>query len=156
MRKKKKRWVMPLVTGLLAVILYAGLFGKKSVELLNDNPPLIDLDAAIQEADFGKNGNTDQDIGDSSQENPGGNNGEDSSSGQDVGRTHVIRVRDEEITYESLPYRTMDTLKRKLKQVYHSGDDIRLVDDYAEYHAYVQVLTMLEELQAEGYVISAD
>lgn len=155
MKKKNKLW-MPFMAVGLAVILFAG-WGKKPVELLNDNPPLIDLDAAIREADFGKNGNTDQNAGDPSQENPGGNNGDSDHTSQEEGKTHVIKVRDREVTYEGESYGDrLAILKNKLIRAYRSGDFIRLVDDYAEAHTYRNALALVEELEEKGYDISAD
>lgn len=156
MKKIKKLWMIPLLAGCLAVILYVG-WGKKPVELLNDNPPLIDLDAAIKEADFGKNGNTDQNAGDPSEETPGGNNGNTPDDGEDTGVIHEIFVRDERITYEKIPYGSLDTLKRKLMLVYRKGDQILLKDDYAESHVYQRVIEVLEELRQErGFIVSWD
>ena len=130
-------------------------WGKLPVELLNENPPLIDLSAAIKEAEVGQNGNTEGQTGDPDGQTPDGGDGDQGNQA----KTHVIKVRDESVTYENdhSTFRTMENLKKKLKQNFHAGDTILLVDDYAEAHRYKEVLAALEELRDEkGYPYSAD
>lgn len=151
---KRKVHILSLCLAVaLAVAVFIG-WGKQPVDLLNENPPLIDLDAAIKEADFGQNGNTGSETGDPSKDHQG----EDGNAQQgEAQHTFEIYVRDEDITFEKMTIRKVDTLMRKLEQEYQEGDLVRLIDDYAEAHRYREVLNMLYELQgAKGIVFSAD
>lgn len=151
--RRKKHIVFHFLVIVLVVAVLIGA-GKQPVELLNDNPPLIDLDAAIKEADFGKNGNTGSETGDPSQDQQGEEG--DASQG-DKNKELKIYVRDEVITYDKLEFRNVNTLRKMLEKDYKEGDVIKLIDDYAEAHRYREVLNMLKEYQSEkGIAFAAD
>lgn len=154
--RKRGRTLRMLLFGTMMVLVLVG-WGKQPVQLLNETPPLIDLDAAIQEADFGNNGNTGEETGDPDVDHPGGNDGDTQQVNQN--KTIVISIRDEELTYDNMMIlsRSVDNLRRRLEKEYQKGDVIRLVDDFAEAHKYREVLAMLEALRSEkGFVYSAD
>lgn len=144
MRRRKKEI---LLIAALCLALLTG-FGVKTVELLNDNPPLIDLEQAIQEAKFGQNGNEAHQIGDDPDKN---------SETTGTGKTIKVTVRGEGVWLEEHRFFSLDSLNTRLTGNYKSGDVILLVDDYAEAHFYREVLALIEKLNAEkGFAYSAD
>lgn len=151
---RKKIHILSLFLALMVAVMAFVGWGKQPVELLNDNPPLIDLNAAIKEADFGQNGNTGSETGDPSKDHQG----EDGNTQQgEAHHTFEIFVRDEDITFEKLIIRKVDTLKRKLEQECQVGDTVKLIDDYAEAHRYREVWDMLKPLAEErGLVLTVD
>ena len=153
--KTKIRILLLLLTLSVAAVIFVG-WGKQPVELLNETPPLIDLDAAIVPADYGTNGNTDGDTGESSQQDSGGGNG--TSQQEKESKTILLTANMEELTYGVEQYRiSKENLKRKLLADYETGDLIYLRDDYAEAHFYREILTILEELRMErDFEYSAD
>ncbi len=143
MKKRKKILLFLLVFACLT--LFTG-WAVKTVELLNENPPLIDLNAAIQEAKFGKNGNEAY------------QDGEDPEKPADsVGKTITITVKGEGVWLEEHRFFSLDSLNTRLVGNYKTGDAIILKDDYAEAHFYKEILSMLEKLNSErGFIYSAD
>jgi len=144
--RKGKKTVLLLLT--IACLTFLAGFAVKTVELLNENPPLIDLSLAIEEAKFGQSGNESHlegDDPDHSQEEAG------------EGRTITITVRGEGVWLEEHRFFSLDSLKTRIEKNYRSGDVIRLVDDYAEAHYYREILAIIEQLNKDGgYPYEAD
>ena len=133
--RKKIRKICVLFLCCSLVLLFAG-WGKKPVELLNEDPPLIDLDQAIQEAKFGQNGNT----APAQEEDLDGKNTE-----------HIIMVCGKDIKYDGKTCNAPEDVRRRITSAGKKEDMLILVDDYAEAHRYKKVLEMLEELKKMGY-----
>lgn len=130
--KRRKSWIVLLVACVGLLILVG--FGSKPVKLLNERPPLIDLDAAIVEAKFGNNGNEAHEDG----EDP-----TQTSNDQKPDKRITIRVRGELIWYgeTQCDEKQLITFLRN----YKNDDGVRLVDDYAERNCIRNVLAQLEE-----------
>ena len=64
-------------------------------------------------------------------------------------RTIIIRVRDQKITYDSEEWKEVDNLEEQIRQDHGDLISFRLVDDFAEAHAYRRIMAILEELEAE-------
>ena len=135
-----------LVISVLCLTFLAG-FAVKTVQLLNENPPLIDLNAAIVEAKFGKNGNEAHADG-----------GEDPDKQSETkGKQIKIRVCGEAVWMEEHRYLSLDSLNTRIISNFKEGDEILLIDDYAEAHFYREILAILEKLNAEkGFAYVAD
>ncbi|MBO4514275.1 MAG: hypothetical protein J5721_01240 [Lachnospiraceae bacterium] len=143
MTRKTKRIL--LVLSVLCLTFLAG-FAVKTVQLLNENPPLIDLNTAIVEAKFGKNGNEAHADGE-----------EPDKNSEKPGKTIKIRVCGEAVWMEEHRYFSLDNLNTRIISNYKEGDEILLIDDYAEAHFYREVLAILEKLNAErGFAYAAD
>ncbi|MBR4608464.1 MAG: hypothetical protein IKO41_19855 [Lachnospiraceae bacterium] len=143
MKRRKKILLFLLVFACLA--LFTG-WAVKTVELLNENPPLIDLNAAIQEAKFGKNGNEAHQDGD-----------DPNKPAETVGKEIIITIKGEGVWLGEHRYFSLDSLNTRLISNYQTGDTILLKDDYAEAHFYKEILSMLEKLNSErGFVYHAD
>ena len=161
MKACKKVLFAILVTSLLVAV-FVG-WGKQPVELLNETPPLIDLDSAIKEPDFGQNGDTGGETGDPNEELPGGNGGKTQQEAKN--KVIVISIRREELRYgyqygqntENERKIYEGNLRTRLASDFQEGDVILLVDDFAEAHFYRKILRMLEELRdEEGMEFSED
>ncbi len=133
--KKIRRAEILLICCGLILMLAGFIFDKKPVELLNEDPPLIDLDQAIQEAKFGQNGNREA-------------TQEEELSGKVA--EHTITVRDEAIKYDGKICPTIEHLKKRIMGN-PKEELLHLEDDYAEAHCYRAVLELLEELKGNGY-----
>ena len=150
---KRIKTYLALLFASAGLLLLVG-FGTQPVKLLNERPPLIDLDAAIEEAQFGQNGNE----SDTDGEDPS-----KTSSDKDRNKDIVIRVKCETIYYgerkcnDTADKEELSQLKAWINGDYKTGDVIALVDDYAESKTYKKVLELLKKLKAEkGYVYNAD
>ncbi|MBQ1849423.1 MAG: hypothetical protein II477_08595 [Lachnospiraceae bacterium] len=143
MRKRRGKRVLLLVC--LGLFLLLGM-GAKPVELLSKTP-LIDLDAAIQDAPFGQNGN----------EGTDGKEETDPFKPYKQAEVFTIRVRGEEVWLNDKQSHTLEGLKASILGAYKSGDRILLKDDFAEAHFYKKVLTLVVELYDErGIKYAAD
>lgn len=159
---KRKRVLFLLA---IAVLLVLTGWGQKKVELLSDKK-LIDLSAAIGNCKLGADDMV-QDIG---KETP-------NPSATPVPMTSVtpkptakptpqvtvtpkpdlpakpriqeIRVRDEQITYNYVPWPDLDILAAQLRRDHDERTTFRLVDDYAEAHTFRRMLGILSDLEAE-------
>lgn len=139
MKSQRKKKLFLIV--LLCLLTLAG-FGTKTVQLLNDKPPLINLDEAIQEAKYGKNGNEAHQDG----EDP-------DKDSEKIGNTITVTVHGEGVWLEAHRFFSLDSLKTRLIANYNIGDTIKLVDDYAEAHFYREILSILERLNTENGIV---
>lgn len=166
--KRKQKWLLLMIFSLLIL---AG-WGKKQVELLNDKK-LIDLNAALGNCLLGAE-DLIPDEGDKTQ-NP---DAPSATPGPTVNptpmptvtpkatatpwpiatptpiqlpqsRVIVIRVRDQNITYNSAEWTDIDNLKEQIQKDHSIRISFQLVDDYAEAHVYRRIMAILEELEAE-------
>lgn len=169
-----KRKNILLLLLLLSLLLLAG-WGKKQVELLNDEK-LIDLDAAIQICLQGSDSAT-------APENPEVTAAAKVSatpkptrmpilpsvtpsptiapsvipqpttrptpSLTPAPRTVVISVRGREITYDSVVLGEVDQVKVHIGQDHAGHISFRLVDNFAEAHVYRQLMAILEEMKTK-------
>lgn len=143
MRHRKKTFL--ILSMFACFVIFIG-WAAKNVELLNENPPLIDLNAAIQEAKFGKNGNEIQQEGE-----------EPVKEIEKDKKEIVIRVQGEGVWMDDHRYFSLESLNTRLISNYKSGDKIILKDDYAEAHYYKEIFSMLEKLKLErGFEFHAD
>lgn len=140
----KKRNYLVLLFASLCLLLLVG-FGTQTVKLLNERPPLIDLDAAIQEGQFGKNGNETQEGDDPTKPFSGKSN--------DI----IIKIHNESIYYGERKCNNLQQLEAWINGDYKTGGIIRLKDDYAEAKKYKEVMKLLEQLNNDkGYRYNAD
>lgn len=141
---KKRKSYLALLFASLCLLLLVG-FGTQPVKLLNERPPLIDLDAAIQEGQFGKNGNETQEGEDPTKPSSGKSN--------DI----IIRINNESIYYGDRKCNNVGQLEAWINGDYKTGGIIRLKDDYAEAKRYKEVMKLLEQLNVDkGYRYHAD
>lgn len=139
-----------VVTLLLTMIFLVG-FGTKEVKLWN-NAPLIDLDAAIKNADIGKQGNqvtkNEETDGKIVQEKV------QKVDTQVVSKEPVIMesnemyqvvIQGESIKFENESINDIEKLESLIEQNCTEKSTIILTDDYAETHVYHQILRMIEE-----------
>lgn len=139
---KRKSMVVFLV--FLSVMLLAG-WGKKQVELLNDNK-LIDLSKAIENCKGGDSlkpsDNTGTDIESSE--------GTQSDSQDTMGEKEIIiSVRNKSVTYDNVEWKNLNTIESKIRLDFKENVVFKLVDDFAEAHVYRYLMKVLSELQSE-------
>ena len=139
---KRKSIVVLLV--FLSVMLLAG-WGKKQVELLNDNK-LIDLSKAIENCKGGDSlkpsDNTGSDIESSE--------GTQSDSKDTMGEKEIIiSVRNKSVTYDNVEWKNLNTIESKIRLDFKENVVFKLVDDFAEAHVYRYLMKVLSELQSE-------
>jgi len=157
-----KRKVRCCVFLFFSTLLLAG-WGKKSVELLN-NKKLIDLNAAIgiclPGADASDNEVNTIPEKEPHGEAPGSNDETTSDTEENLGnkvenkpeevaKTIIISVRDQQVTYDSAEWSDLTKLEAKIRRDYNDKTSFRLVDDFAEAHVYKQIISVLEKLEAE-------
>ncbi len=134
--KKWKKKILILLS-CMGLLLLAG-FGSQAVRLLSEKPPLLDLDKAIQDAQFGHNGN------EASQE---GKDPENPADGKNKEKTITIRVRGEEIWYNERKCNNLTVLEAWLRGDGKSQDTVVLADDYAESHCYDDTAAVIEMMR---------
>ena len=139
--RKGKKTVLFLLT--IACLTFLAGFAVKTVELLNENPPLIDLSLAIEVPLPGLPGN---DLGQN------GDDIEKSSEQLDNVKIVEIKIRGEELRMDGHKHFSIEKLGNSLRKKCESLDwkiRIILIDDYAEYHCYKEVFELLEKLKQE-------
>ena len=160
MKRKRKL----LLLAIAALLVLAG-WGQKKVELLSDKK-LIDLSVAIGNCKLG----AEDLIQENGKETP-------NPSATPVPMTSVtpkptakptpkvtatpkptlpakpriqdIIVRDEQITYNYVPWPDLSILTAQLRRDHDERTTFRLIDDYAEAHTFRQLLEILKDLEAE-------
>ena len=169
---KRKHSLLLLL--LLSLLLLAG-WGKKQVELLNDEK-LIDLDKAIQICLLGSDSPA-------APENPHITEGAKVSATPKPTRmpikpsvtpsptagpsatprptatpkptvtpapkTVVISVKGREVTYDSVVLEEADEIRERIGQDHAGHISFRLVDNFAEAHVYRQLMAILEEMKTK-------
>ena len=136
MMKRRRKLLLPLC---LMVLLLTG-FGLSPVVELLDDAPMIDLGAAIKEAQYGQSGHESHEEGDSQVIPP-----------EEEGKNKIItiKVRGEEVRLEKDQLFSLSPLYDRVYKKYKPGDIIYLVDDFADSSRYKEVLAILEKLEAE-------
>lgn len=142
--KHRKKKILLLVLCVMAAVLVA--WKLKPVELIDDKL-LIDLDATIQDADWG-------------QEDSPGDDSDAPTSTEDDGTPDIaptaepeswkeitIVIRGEKTKINDVTMHTLSTVEKFLDM--KCGEDTRvyLVDDYAEAHVYKAVYELLKQKQ---------
>ncbi|MBD5515844.1 MAG: hypothetical protein HDR06_14690 [Lachnospiraceae bacterium] len=145
--KSRKNFLVSVLL-FMALCLLAG-FGSKPIELL-DKGRLIDLDKAIQNADFGKVG-SETSIKEKNQEEPQENLGdqnkiEEVETAEKKKETYKIIVRGETILFEDRKCKNTEELKKLITPLSSEKSGISLLDDYAEAHIYREVLEVIKEV----------
>lgn len=64
-------------------------------------------------------------------------------------RTLNITIRDQQVTYNNVVWTDLEILRAQLQKDHDERTTFRLVDDFAEAHAYRQMLEILNELETE-------
>lgn len=144
MKKKGKL----LLFVLLSAFLFVGFGMRKSVNLLNDQK-LIDLDKAIENSFPGAE--MPEDIIDDTEGKDSAENGTEHPGGTtERERVIEIRVRNRDVSYGSIRWTNMATLKDRIRQDSDATVSFHLVDDYAEAHVYRSIMSILAELERES------
>lgn len=157
-----KRKYKCLLLVLLSLLVLAG-WGKKRVELLS-NKKLIDLEAAIQICLPGAD-SSEQESGDKTEKpakatvtpkptvKPTSTPKPTVTPGPTEApkpRAIVISVREYKITYASTAMEDIDMLRERILLDNDAFVTFRLVDDFAEAHAYREIIALLDELETEA------
>lgn len=141
--KGKKRIMLLLLlcaTGVLVA------WKIKPVELIDDKF-LIDLDVAIQDADWGQEDSSEDESNHSSEDNQ---NPDMNPVKQPEEKAEItVLIRGERCYLNNVDMKTMSALEKYLSQRCSEETRVYLVDDYAEAHVYRQVHEYLRQLQAE-------
>lgn len=152
---KRKIRMLLLVT--LSLLFLVG-FGKKTVELLSDKK-LIDLNAAISICLPGAD-SLEKDDGNTQTGQtpvPTAAPTKTPSDPAEITKEITISLRDDVVTYGSGERINMAKLEMRIRQDNREYVLFRLVDDFAEAHAYRKVLEILEKLEeAIGVRFTAD
>lgn len=127
---------------------------RNAANLKNADKPFIDLSDLIGDAELGKGGNAETSLsGNTDAETPDeGGTGKAGVAAEvireDITKVEmVVTVHDTEIKVNGVTERDVDVFKADLQAKYKPGMDIRLIDDYAEYNTYSDVLSVFEELK---------
>ena len=139
MRIKRNKWKTILSLCAVLLILAGFSFTTPLVELYDDTP-MIDLEAAIQEAPYGQSGYESHEEG----EDP-----DLSTENEEQGKIITIRVRGEEVRLEKDKIFDLSPLGNRIRGKYKTGDEVYLIDDYADSARYKEVKTILEKLNSE-------
>ena len=127
---------------------------RQPVQLKNAEEPFIDLAQLIGDSEIGKGGNQETSLsGNTDQETPD-EEGTETAGGtikteavQTIEQVEmIITVRDTGIKINGASVLSPEALKSSIEAGYKDGMRIRLIDDYAEYNTYLQVLAILDEL----------
>ena len=143
----KRKIKLLLFTGLSLLVLIG--WGKKNVELLNDKK-LIDLNIAMEKCLPGADVSDPENS--SNTEKPQNTVTPTITPQLTVTpnpRTIVIRVRNRNITYDSIEWEDVDKLADRIRQDNSTLITFRLEDDFAEAHVYRRIMAVLAELEAE-------
>ena len=146
--KRNKKTIIPVILILAAcILLLAGFARKKSVDLLKDN--LIDLDKAIELAEWGSedNGQKDGEIKDGKPV---------ADTDTKIVSTIKVRVYGKEVFIDGEKCELSD-VKKTLRAKFRVGNKVRLIDDYAEAHVYRDVDKAITDLSKTlGFEYDAD
>lgn len=158
MKRKKRITVMLIFCFSLALVGW----GKGKIELSNGSKsPLINLDAAIERAQWGKQGSTEivtDDTSDPVVEEPAESHddgNEQSKKAEKLGISYKIRIEGKNILFQDsvMNFDELESELRNLKQ----GDSVYLFDNYADSETYKGVIELLETLRSEtGLSYSGD
>ncbi|MDO4938727.1 MAG: hypothetical protein Q4E54_02050 [Lachnospiraceae bacterium] len=127
---------------------------KEAAKLKNADKPFIDLSGLIGDAELGTGGNAEAALsGNTDTQTP--DEGGTGLAGvvqdvlmETVTRVEmVIEVHDRTIKVNGITEKDADAAKAAISANYKKGMDVRLIDDYAEYRTYSDVLAILEELK---------
>lgn len=143
----KRKIKLLLFTGLSLLVLIG--WGKKNVELLNDKK-LIDLNIAMEKCLPGADVSDPENS--SNTEKPQNTVTPTITPQLTVTpkpRTIVIRVRNRNITYDSIEWENVDKLADRIRQDNSTLITFRLEDDFAEAHVYRRIMAVLADLEAE-------
>lgn len=150
--KNRKQTILLCTIALFVAAILVG-WKIKPVELL-DNKPLIDLNSAIQEPSWGKEGSTDNNLDETPQEENISeiSDSEAANTVQPVAEEKeylVVTIHGEEILLNGGIVKDIQVLRDRLLQQYSENMIVSLEDDYAEAHLYKEVRDMLKQLEQE-------
>ena len=134
---------------LAVVLLAAGLLDSfLTVELKKEIP--IDLEAQIEAASVGLDGyeetpEAEEEKEDGEESGPDGSRAPALIPGREAGEEQTLRVRGKQIFFQNMKLAGIGDLRRKLTE--GKGGRLDLVEDYADYRTYREVLALLEELE---------
>lgn len=147
-----------LKKGSVTVALFLGMFfsvgfGLKKVELWEETP-LIDLDAAIKNADVGKQGNPEpfgEETEEKSEREDDPKIEQQTVSGEKIiiesKETYRVIVQGEKIKFDNESFADIEKLENLIGEKCTVKSRIILEDDYAETHVYHKVREIIEEQQ---------
>ncbi len=131
---------------------YAFTF-RNAATLKNADKPFIDLGKLIGDSEMGQGGNAETSLsGNTDQETEDEDGAGDAEIMADkliesITKVElVITVHDREVKVNGVKSASMDSLRSNLKYNYKSGMEVKLIDDYAEYHTYSDVLEVIKEM----------
>ena len=112
------------------MILTAGIFTDE-IKMKNVDAPFIDLDVLVEDLPV----NFDSE---------GGNEAEEETEAEDVIQEFVISIRETEISFNGSKV-SSSNFKGIFDAIHENGVAVKLIDDYAEYHTYKNVLEYLTQ-----------
>ncbi|MCR4897026.1 MAG: hypothetical protein K5891_09655 [Lachnospiraceae bacterium] len=137
----KKKFILPLLC-----LLALSLIGAKKAPItleLGSGTRLIDLDKAIERAEWGTGGED----GEDPSEGPAAEDGEDpDAGGSPVVKPYEIRIEGKQITMGTATYtadRLSNYIDHDMKSMNAAG--VTLIDKYADSKVYKQVMQLLED-----------
>ena len=148
---------------LISILLFSALltgFEKKKIELQhNTREHLIDLDKAIDRAQWGADsgGQAASEASSSKTVSADRVSGNAASGADEAGRSFTVTVSGKTIELDRNDIRDAAALKAKLAAEYKKGDSVHVSDDYADADTYREVLKALKELkETKGIDYSGD
>lgn len=150
--RDKKRIILLLVLCMMAAVLVA--WKLKPVELI-DEKILIDLDATVQDADYGQedSGADDSDVPDF-KEDDGTPDIAPTVSPETMEEITIV-IRGEKTKINDVTMHNLSTVEKFLDMKCSEDTRVYLMDDYAEAHVYKSVQELLQKKQSEiPFVIS--
>ncbi|MCM1124317.1 MAG: hypothetical protein NC416_17185 [Eubacterium sp.] len=159
----KHRKVAATVLLLLSMFFLVG-FGNKKVALFKDNKDykLIDLDKAIENAAYGKSGNTsalreEKEDSATKKEVAGKEAAEQEQVKEEKTETYQIIISGEKIKFGNMECKTIADLKKAITEYCTKGTNVFIVDDYADYRTYQEVLELVEEMsKTQGFAVEQE
>ena len=150
MRQKKKISLLLMLVMMAAAL---AAWKLKPVELI-DSKLLIDLDIAIQDADFGQEDSGDDSDAPDHKEDDGTPDIAPTAA-PEVWEEITIVIRGEKTKINDVTIHTLSALEMVLDKTCGEGTRVYLMDDYAEAHAYKGVYEFLMQKQTEiPFIIS--
>lgn len=146
MKKGKRLLISLLFCGMAFLIVGCG---SKSVKLLNKEEMLINLDAAINNAELGKEGSKTALQGEAEQETLNESEAKIQNSEKQNKETYRVIVQWETIKFEDKECKDIEELKEFIIQHCTKESEVSLQDDGAEAHVYRDVLEMIRDMQGE-------
>lgn len=150
--KHKKKTILLLILVMMAAVLLA--WKTRPVELIDDKL-LIDLDATIQDADWGQEDSGDDDSDAPTSTEDDGTPDIAPTAAPETWEEITIVICGEKTKINDVTMHNLSTVEKFLDMKCGENTRVYLVDDYAEAHAYKDVYELLQQKQLEiPFVIS--